>query len=545
MEPADYLRVIARRWPLLAACFLIGAIAAFITSPSRPQNANVPAASYYSATVTMMEAQGADKPLYSLDFIQLMATRGPLPERVAAKVHYEGDPLVMVSEVEFSPEPQLGVLNITSKSADGDAAANLVNAYADEINAFLQERETQRLQVAADQLNSRIQRLRPEADQAKAAVVAAGASATSSQTAEADVLSDQLQKALAEQTATENADPASVELEILRRATPVPANNATAFTAPTNRGERALIGALAAVLIGILITLVIERVDARLRSRSAVTETFQAPIVADVPALSRSARDGLVMLTDPESLAAQAYRGLRTTLQVHSGDQGAVILVVSAIAAEGKTSTVANLAAAFGEVGRRVLVIDLDHRNPQAQHLLEVPPGPGIAELGAEPSAPGLRSLARPTSAPKVRLLTGGAEGSAAVILPETLTQVVRECRTLADVILIDTSPLLSSADALDLLPLADQTLAVCRLGRTSVAQATRLSELLRRVDSPPDGVVVIGSGQPRTLSLPHLTPNSMTVRPGRKQKLGTPAEDTATIPQEIPATDPTAVRSG
>src|SRR5687768_11505485 len=90
--------------------------------------------------------------------------------------------------------------------------------------------------------------------------------------------------------------------------------------------------------------------------------TSLAPLSRNGRSLAtQSTATSLVMLTDPRSAAAEAYRSLAAGLQFSSPDrQVQTIAVTSAGADEGKSSTVANLAVAMAEGGRRVIAIDAD-----------------------------------------------------------------------------------------------------------------------------------------------------------------------------------------
>src|SRR5690349_21077022 len=86
--------------------------------------------------------------------------------------------------------------------------------------------------------------------------------------------------------------------------------------------------------------------------------------------VARNSGRMLIMLADPRSPAAEAYRSLAATLQFAYADRKLqTIGVTSAAAGEGKSTTTANLAIALAEGGRRVVVVDADLRRP-GQHTL-------------------------------------------------------------------------------------------------------------------------------------------------------------------------------
>src|SRR6266571_9143881 len=94
------------------------------------------------------------------------------------------------------------------------------------------------------------------------------------------------------------------------------------------------------------------------------------------------ASGGLIMLDDPHSPAAEAYRSLAANLQFAYADrQLQTIGVTSAAEGEGKSTTVANLAVALAQSGRRVIVIDADLRRPGQHTLFGVQREDGLANV--------------------------------------------------------------------------------------------------------------------------------------------------------------------
>jgi capsular exopolysaccharide synthesis family protein len=288
---------------------------------------------------------------------------------------------------------------------------------------------------------------------------------------------------------------------------------------PQTRTGRALFAGLLALIVGGGLALVLDRLDQGVRNRSMAETAFGVPVLAEIPPLPLSARKGTPLLTDsrPNSTVAEAYRTLRTSLllmheqavtvahgesngQVGVHDQLHVVMVSSPNPSEGKSTTAANLAVTFAEAGKSVLVIDCDFRHPRVHRYLGADEGPGLSEVllgGAR--APSLRQVMRPTQVPGVQVVTSGA----AVDNPSELFarghDAIAAARDLADVIILDTPPVLVINDAIEISPIADAVLLVCRSGRTTMEEAGRASEVLTRVGAPLAGVVVIGSTEAPT----------------------------------------------
>src|SRR5205085_2685983 len=101
----------------------------------------------------------------------------------------------------------------------------------------------------------------------------------------------------------------------------------------------------------------------RVRSTEEIGERLHLPLLARLPEPPKSVRaeNRLVMLNDPSSVQAEAFRMLRTNLEFVNLERGAqTVMVTSAVAGEGKSTTVANLGVALARAGRRVVLVDLD-----------------------------------------------------------------------------------------------------------------------------------------------------------------------------------------
>ena len=92
--------------------------------------------------------------------------------------------------------------------------------------------------------------------------------------------------------------------------------------------------------------------------------------------------DGIVSLTNPESVSAEAYRTLRTNIMMREFDKPMrVINIVSANAQEAKTTTAINLACVYGQLGKKTLLIDLDLRLPSIHKKLKLKNQNGITDV--------------------------------------------------------------------------------------------------------------------------------------------------------------------
>ncbi len=199
-------------------------------------------------------------------------------------------------------------------------------------------------------------------------------------------------------------------------------------------------------------------------------------MLAEVPPLTRAQRNDTEILsyTHPMSRTAEAYRSLRSSIvflrqtaqAVTESQPGAdgeshmsqVILVTSAGPSEGKTTTVANLAAVFAEAEYSVLVINCDFRRPRLHRYLG---GSDEPRKVVQSDVPGVRMVNNVLSSTH----PNPAEVTAAQ------RRVIEAARGIFDIILLDTAPLLSTNDASELIRVADLVVLVARAGTHHAAQ--------------------------------------------------------------------------
>jgi non-specific protein-tyrosine kinase len=207
--------------------------------------------------------------------------------------------------------------------------------------------------------------------------------------------------------------------------------------------------------------------------------------------VSSGGASSLAVLADPHSPSAEAYRSLAANLQFAYADrQLQTIGITSAAQGEGKSTTLANLAVALAQSGRRVIVIDADLRRPGQHALFGVQRDEGLANmlLGERAELP-----LQETGAPGVRVLTSGPlpGNPLEALASRRFDQALALARAQADFVLVDTPPAGALADVAVIAPRLEGVLLVVSAGRTKRDLARRAREQLERVNANLLGVVL------------------------------------------------------
>lgn len=180
----------------------------------------------------------------------------------------------------------------------------------------------------------------------------------------------------------------------------------------------------------------------------------------------------LIAAREPQSIQAESYRSIRTTLLV-SSPPGRIktILLTSPLAQEGKSSTISNMAITLAEANKRVVIVDADLRKPKQAKIFGARngDGPGLSRyLSSDTEASEVVKAAGLTN---LRLITSGPlpANPIELLTSERMDSLVGYLKRNFDFILLDTPPLLAVSDALAMGPMADAIILVARGGHTPI----------------------------------------------------------------------------
>ncbi len=186
----------------------------------------------------------------------------------------------------------------------------------------------------------------------------------------------------------------------------------------------------------------------------------------------KSLKIELIASREPQSIQAESYRSIRTTLLV-SSPPGRIktILFTSPLAKEGKSSTVSNLGITLAEAKRRVVIVDSDLRKPKQARIFGANSisGPGLSKYLSSNIEPA--DIVKPTNVPNLQLITSGPlpANPIELLTSEKMDTLIAYLKRSFDFVLFDTPPLLAVSDALAMGPMADAIILVARGGQTPI----------------------------------------------------------------------------
>lgn len=209
--------------------------------------------------------------------------------------------------------------------------------------------------------------------------------------------------------------------------------------------------------------------------------------------MADDSREALVVLTNPRSPIAEAYRSLRTNLEFSSLDHPLKTLIVtSAAPGEGKSTVLANLAITMAQADKRVILVDCDLRRPAQHRLFGVPNEVGLTTMIRDDRAMRNPPL-RETGVSHLQLLPSGPlpPNPSELLGSRRMGEIIDALLERADIVLFDAPPVIAVTDAQVLASRVDGVLLVLSAGRTKREHAQRAKALLEKVNARLVGTVL------------------------------------------------------
>lgn len=265
---------------------------------------------------------------------------------------------------------------------------------------------------------------------------------------------------------------------------------------------------LASVLGGLLALGAIfltEYFDDSVKSEADVEAVIDRPTLATVGKFKRAGQSsGLIMITDPQSPAAEAYRILWTRVNLSSVDQATrAIFVTSAGPNEGKSVTVANLAIACAQAGRRVILVDANLRQPSLHSFFDKSNARGITRVLLRDDPDRIDCHLVSTSVENLRLMPSGplSPNPAELLASQRMAELIEDLKQHADIVLLDSAPLLIVADTMLLARNCDAAVLVAQSWATQSEALQLAGDQLGQSGTPVLGVVLTNAPMPRDRS--------------------------------------------
>jgi len=208
-----------------------------------------------------------------------------------------------------------------------------------------------------------------------------------------------------------------------------------------------------------------EQLSSALLFRSEIEEATSIPIAAEIS--DSQMKDYVVVDNFRKPQLTDQFMQMRAAIQLYGVHGKSVVMVTSSNAGEGKTFVSANFAISITASDKKVLLLDLDFRNPRLSSLYNIATTAGAADVLLGEAS--LQETIRPTAVQNLYLLSAGKrrENATTILMDRDLSGLLQKLRSTFDYIVIDTPPVNPVIDGYVISPFCDVTLFVMRHGNT------------------------------------------------------------------------------
>ena len=190
---------------------------------------------------------------------------------------------------------------------------------------------------------------------------------------------------------------------------------------------------------------------------------------------------------DPKSHVSELFRTLRTNVQfMNSNKRLETLLVTSTLPGEGKTWIASNLAIAFAQADKRVILIDADMRKCGLHNIFQVSPCPGLSNYlsgvnETNQEVQNLDNYLRETEVPNLYLMPSGnvPPNPSELLSTPQMVNLLEKLKDISDLIIIDGTPSKLVTDAIVLSRIVDSTIIVAG---HNMAKKEDLSKIVRDI---------------------------------------------------------------
>lgn len=208
----------------------------------------------------------------------------------------------------------------------------------------------------------------------------------------------------------------------------------------------------------------------------------------------------IITFREPKSPISEIFRTLRTNVQFANTKRGLhSLLVTSTTPGEGKSWVSANLAVAFAQAGKRVILVDCDMRKGRQFSIFNVSPTPGLSNFlsginsNGEESSPNILTYLKETEVENLYIITAGniPPNPSELLVSEQMMQTVEELKSICDLVIFDGTPCSLVTDAVIISRYVDTTLIVSAYKTTKMDDLEKVKRDIENVGGKIAGVVI------------------------------------------------------
>jgi non-specific protein-tyrosine kinase len=498
MEIRRYF-ALARKWAWLVILgALVGGISAYVI------NINTEPVYRASARLLIDEApeSGGNEYAQALfeerlasTYVELISLR-PVLEETVARLGLPFSADTLSGRLSIGAPSQAQIIVISVEDTDPNRAALIANTIGDVFMDLNNERESSRFAESIASYEAQMTSLQEEIRAIETQIFALGEPESPEGLAQLSLLETSRREAQLRYTEAFNS------LEGLRVEEARASNNLIPVEPALPPGgpirpqttTNAILGAAIGAIVAIGIAFLVEFMDDTVRTPEQVRTVADISTLGAVTHIRGNNLPGrLITFNLPRSPISEAFRVIRTNLGFAAIDEELRTMVItSSSPGEGKSTISANLAVVMAQTGKQVIIVDSDLRRPTQHQVFSLPNNRGLTSALLD-STVAITDHLQQTKVAGLRVLTSGPipPNPSELLNSQRMGSIIEVLREDADLVIFDTPPALTVADAIILAPQVNGCVLVVDAGQTRQHSVAQAAERLRNSGANILGAVI------------------------------------------------------
>jgi capsular exopolysaccharide synthesis family protein len=495
LDLRQLMRIAQRRWWIVALLMIVAGTSAYISSSRETP--------MYSASATMLITPGLATT--STDYNALLTTQRlaetyqqiamtqTMHDRVAKALGQEE----LTTGYSASAMEDSQIIQITATGPDPEQVARVANTVVDEFQQYISEQTAEQATTTRSRLDDQIAALEQAQSNIDEQIAELSASDNANDAAVQrqidDLTSDRsdITQSIRELSTTAITLESQMAASNAQVQTLDPAQEPGAPFSPQPK-RSLMLGLFVGALLGAGLVALLEFLDNTVKPDVNIQSLTGAPMLASVAQLPKLEPGGrqVYTMSQPQSSASESMRLLRTNLEFASASKPIhSITLTSPSPGEGKSTTAANLGVVMAQSGMTVALIDGDLRKPTLNRIFGVENDTGLTTLLTHPDA-SWETVARKVALPGLFLVPSGPipPNPSDLVSSDRFERLIDSIKADVDMVIIDSSPVLSASDSLSISRHTDGVILVCQSHKTRIDALRVASHSIRQ-----GGIRIIG----------------------------------------------------
>ena len=238
--------------------------------------------------------------------------------------------------------------------------------------------------------------------------------------------------------------------------------------------------------------------DTTIKIEQDIEEFTDVNVIGTVPKYKNKGAEELIVQSNSKSVISEALKTIRTNISfTKTNGNSRAILFTSCNSGEGKSWIASNMAVAYAQSNKNVIIVDADMRKGRQHNIFKVKNIKGLSnclsEIQGKDDYETLKNYIQETQIPKVHIITIGAipPNPSELLLSSKMRDLIYMLKCIYDIVIIDGTPCNLVSDSIPVSQIADTTILVTESRKTKIEDLKNVIKSIKNANGNIEGVIL------------------------------------------------------